>query len=143
MRRSALALVSALGLFASSVGASAQELRFNLDLIGSEDTKDGKCSLVFLARNKLGIDIRNALFEVTILDVSEQVKGTINLRLPAIASGKQRAVKYEFQVPCKQIASLLPGYFKECMGDKDSLDLCNAGLRMSSKIKIAFTDEAT
>lgn len=143
MRRSALALVSALGLIASTAGVAAQEVRFNLDLIGSEETKDGKCSLAIQAKNKLGADITDALFEVGIIDVSGKFRGSYNLRLPAIASGKQRLLKYEFQLPCKDIEALLPGGFKSCSGQKDNLELCNSGLRMSSKIEISFTDDAT
>lgn len=119
----------------------AQETSFNLQLIGNE-AKDGQCTVVFLASNKLGVDISDARFELYIIDVTGAFKGAFNLKLPPIASGKQKAMKFTLPPACDQIDRLLSNGFTVCQGQKDEMDLCNKGLRMSSKNKIIFSDDA-
>lgn len=141
MLRWARALVSAVGLFATGAEVMAQETSFNLQLIGNE-AKDGQCTVVFLASNKLGVDITDARFELYIIDVTGAFKGAFNLKLPPIASGKQKAMKFTLPPACDQIDRLLSNGFTVCQGQKDEMDLCNKGLRMSSKNKIIFSDDA-
>jgi len=143
MRHLALLMaVMAAGLVSGSAAASAQEKSLSLELIGNKD-KDGRCTVIFRAVNKLGVDIGDARFEVYLINVAGQAVDAYNLRLAAVPSGKQRVMQFPLPSPCDQIASLVSNGFSLCQTDKDETELCNKGLRMSSRIGIKFGDDAS
>jgi hypothetical protein len=142
MRRLTMALISAAGLALSPPAALAQETSFSLELIGNKE-KDGKCTVIFKASNKLGVYIADARFEVYLINVTGQALEAFNLKMTAIPSGKQRFMQFPLPYACDQIAALFSNGFSLCQGAKDQTELCNKGLKMSSKIGIAFGDDAT
>jgi hypothetical protein len=145
MRRLALVAITAAGFVLAPSAVLAQEKSISLDLIGNKE-KDGKCTVFFSAANKLGIDIAGANFEVYLINVTGQALEAFNLKMPAIPLGKQRIMNFPLPYPCDQIAALFSNGFLTCQAgaeQTEQAELCNQGLRMSSKIGIKFGDDAT
>ena len=142
MRRGAISLVAAMGVAASASAAAAQEVSFTLDLIGRE-AKASSCAFIFDAQNKLGVDLGEIKVQIIGLAASGVYEGLWLLSFSNIKDKKRQIKSFELPKSCNEIGKFNVNFFTECKGDKDYKDLCNKGLRASSKVEnVGFSNEA-
>lgn len=141
MRFRAIAVLTALGLAASGPSAVAQEASFRLELIGSE-SKATSCAFIFDAQNKLGVDIDDLKVQIYGLSATNVAQGVWLLSFSDIKNKKRQIKSFDLPKSCDKIVKFNVNGFTECKGDKDYLDLCNKGLKLSSTIEVDFSNDA-
>ena len=130
-----------LGLMAGPTLAQ-QAGPFELQLVDAK-SQNNACSIIMRVKNTTGVNIAEAHYEVQGLDSKDMYKGSFNLNLGEIKSGKERFVHFDLAgMACEDLARLHANGFTSCKGDKDYLDLCNGAAKVSSAIALKFNDDA-
>lgn len=93
------------------------------------------CLMSFVAQNRHGSDIAQAVYEVVLFDAAGQVAELTLLDFQDLPAGRPRVRQFQFAHACDQIGSVLFNGAATCDGADLSDQACSKGLTLRSRTK--------
>lgn len=129
-------------LVAAAPPAAAQErgagATLGLELNGAQPSDKG-CRLTFVVTNDLGADLSKAAFEIALFNAAGVVDRLTVLDFKELPAGKTKVTRFDLAgTDCAKVSRVLVNASTECAGAGIESAACMSGLKISTRIGIAF-----
>ncbi|MEL7166373.1 MAG: hypothetical protein AAGL96_12965 [Pseudomonadota bacterium] len=115
--------------------------KISLELNKATATEDGKCQVVFYARNGLDQVLDEISLRVAFFDAEGVFKNLLALSLGSLDVGKRRVLLFNLPGGCAELSEIVVNDVAACKvagsGGNDS-DVCLSELTVTSRTEIAF-----
>lgn len=140
MRRTCLAVISALALGTTSVTAQDAQPTISLELNRIAATSEGGCQVTFFGQNGLDQDLEDVSWRLAVFDADGVFLNLLALPLGALTAGKRRIVQYNLPSACETMSEIIVNDVSDCKiaGSDEDSSACLSQLTVSSRTDIAF-----
>ncbi|MEM6758927.1 MAG: hypothetical protein AAF601_05560 [Pseudomonadota bacterium] len=115
--------------------------KISLELNKATATEDGKCQVVFYARNGLDEVLDEISLRVAFFDAEGVFKNLLALSLGSLDVGKRRVLLFNLPGGCAELSEIVVNDVAACKvagGGASDSDICLSELSVTSRTDIAF-----